>query len=43
MHPTVPLLVDRKIYHMDVFSVSADEIESCNGCMECRVALILAN
>ena len=43
MHPTVPLLVGRKIYRMDVLNVSTNETESHNGCMECRVTLILAN
>lgn len=43
MHLTIPLLLDRRIYPMDVLSVSADEAEGCNGRMEGRAALLLAN
>lgn len=41
MCPSVPLLVDSKSYCMDISSVSTNEAEGCNGCMEYRVALIL--
>lgn len=41
MCPPVPLLVDTKSYCLDISSVSTNE--GCNGCVECRVALILVS